>query len=77
MLDICVLSGGCFWGVEAVFEHLKGVSSVVSGYSGGTQATANYETVSNGTTAHPYIVVHDLPKLDRLRQEFPALTKGF
>jgi peptide-methionine (S)-S-oxide reductase len=47
-----VLAGGCFWGVEAVFEHLKGVSNVVSGYSGGTAATANYDTVSNGTTGH-------------------------
>jgi peptide-methionine (S)-S-oxide reductase len=47
-----VLAGGCFWGVEAVFEHLKGVSSVVSGYSGGSAATANYHTVSNGTTGH-------------------------
>jgi peptide-methionine (S)-S-oxide reductase len=47
-----VLAGGCFWGIEAVFEHLKGVSSVVSGYSGGTAATANYDTVSTGTTGH-------------------------
>jgi peptide-methionine (S)-S-oxide reductase len=47
-----VLAGGCFWGVEAVFEHLKGVSNVVSGYSGGTAATANYQSVSNGTTGH-------------------------
>ena len=47
-----VLAGGCFWGVEAVFENLKGVSSVVSGYSGGTAATANYQSVSNGTTNH-------------------------
>jgi peptide-methionine (S)-S-oxide reductase len=47
-----VLAGGCFWGVEAVFEQLKGVSNVVSGYSGGTAATAKYETVSNGTTDH-------------------------
>jgi peptide-methionine (S)-S-oxide reductase len=47
-----VLAGGCFWGVEAVFEGLKGVSNVVSGYSGGTAATANYDTVSNGTTGH-------------------------
>lgn len=47
-----VLAGGCFWGIEAVFEHLKGVSNVVSGYSGGTAATAHYETVSNGTTGH-------------------------
>jgi peptide-methionine (S)-S-oxide reductase len=47
-----VLAGGCFWGVEAVFEHLKGVSNVVSGYSGGTAATANYNTVSTGMTGH-------------------------
>jgi peptide-methionine (S)-S-oxide reductase len=47
-----VLAGGCFWGIEAVFEHLKGVSNVVSGYSGGTAATANYDTVSTGTTGH-------------------------
>jgi peptide-methionine (S)-S-oxide reductase len=47
-----VLAGGCFWGIEAVFEHLNGVSNVVSGYAGGTAATANYETVSHGMTGH-------------------------
>ncbi len=47
-----VLAGGCFWGVDAVFKHVKGVSSVVSGYSGGSAATADYETVSTGTTGH-------------------------
>jgi peptide-methionine (S)-S-oxide reductase len=47
-----VLAGGCFWGVEAVFERLKGVSNVVSGFSGGTAATANYEAVSQGSTNH-------------------------
>jgi peptide-methionine (S)-S-oxide reductase len=47
-----VLAGGCFWGIEAVFERLKGVSNVVSGYSGGTAETAHYERVSNGTTGH-------------------------
>jgi len=47
-----VFAGGCFWGVEAVFEHVKGVNSVVSGYSGGTKETANYETVSSGKTGH-------------------------
>jgi peptide-methionine (S)-S-oxide reductase len=174
-----VLAGGCFWGVEAVFENLKGVSNVVSGYSGGDAKTANYDTVSSGRTSHaeavkitydsqqislgqllkiyflvahdptqidrqgpdngtqyrsaifftnsqqqqvaktyidrlnqariftqpiatqlvglnefypaeeshqnfiarhpayPYVVVHDLPKLDRLRQEFPKLVKEF
>ena len=47
-----VFAGGCFWGVEAVFEHLKGVSAVVSGYSGGTEAMANYELVSSGESGH-------------------------
>jgi peptide-methionine (S)-S-oxide reductase len=47
-----VFSGGCFWGVDAVFKHVKGVSGVVSGYSGGAADTANYETVSTGTTGH-------------------------
>jgi peptide-methionine (S)-S-oxide reductase len=47
-----VLAGGCFWGVEAVFERLEGVSDVVSGFSGGKQATAHYEVVSTGATGH-------------------------
>jgi peptide-methionine (S)-S-oxide reductase len=47
-----VLAGGCFWGVEAVFERLKGVSSVVSGFAGGVQSTAHYEMVSTGRTGH-------------------------
>ncbi len=47
-----VFAGGCFWGMEAVFEHLKGVSQVVSGYSGGSAATAHYEIVSTGMTGH-------------------------
>lgn len=47
-----VLAGGCFWGVEAVFEHLKGVSNVVSGYSGGSANTAQYERVGSGQTGH-------------------------
>jgi peptide-methionine (S)-S-oxide reductase len=47
-----VLAGGCFWGMEAIFEQLKGVSNVVSGFSGGTAATARYDTVSGGTTSH-------------------------
>ncbi len=45
-------AGGCFWGVDAVFRHVKGVSRVVSGYAGGGADTANYETVSTGTTGH-------------------------
>jgi peptide-methionine (S)-S-oxide reductase len=47
-----VLAGGCFWGVEAVFERLDGVSDVVSGYSGGSKSTAHYQIVSMGTTGH-------------------------
>jgi peptide-methionine (S)-S-oxide reductase len=47
-----VLSGGCFWGIQAVFEHVKGVSSVTAGYSGGQASTAQYETVSTGRTGH-------------------------
>jgi len=49
---VAVLSGGCFWGVEAVFKQLKGVSDVKSGYAGGGQATAHYEMVSTGRTGH-------------------------
>lgn len=47
-----VFAGGCFWGVEWVFEHLRGVKSVVSGYSGGSTAAPTYEQVGTGTTGH-------------------------
>jgi peptide-methionine (S)-S-oxide reductase len=47
-----VLAGGCFWGIQAVFEHVKGVISVTAGYSGGNANTAQYETVETGTTGH-------------------------
>jgi len=47
-----VFAGGCFWGVEAVFRHVKGVSSAVSGYAGGAAKTADYEMVSTSTTGH-------------------------
>ena len=47
-----VLAGGCFWGMEGVFESLKGVSNVVSGYAGGSRLTAHYEVVSTGLTGH-------------------------
>src|SRR5712664_406381 len=50
--QVAVLAGGCFWGVDAVFKHVKGVESVVSGYSGGGSATARYEIVSTGATGH-------------------------
>ncbi len=47
-----VLSGGCFWGVQAVFQHVKGVISATSGYAGGSAQTAQYEVVSTGETGH-------------------------
>src|SRR5205809_7293166 len=47
-----VLAGGCFWGVDAVFKHVRGVKSVTSGYSGGSRSTAHYEIVSSGLTGH-------------------------
>jgi peptide-methionine (S)-S-oxide reductase len=50
--ETAVLAGGCFWGMEAVFEHVKGVRDVVSGYAGGTAATANYGDVSSERTGH-------------------------
>ncbi len=51
-----VFAGGCFWGIEAVFEHVKGVTQAVSGYSGGTAETADYQKVSAGRTAHAEVV---------------------
>ena len=50
--QIAVLAGGCFWGVEAVFEHVKGVNGVRSGYAGGSANSANYGQVSTGQTGH-------------------------
>ncbi|HEY0803047.1 MAG TPA: peptide-methionine (S)-S-oxide reductase MsrA [Steroidobacteraceae bacterium] len=47
-----VLAAGCFWGVQGVFEHVRGVQNVVAGYAGGEKATAEYETVSSGSTGH-------------------------
>jgi peptide-methionine (S)-S-oxide reductase len=50
--ETATLAGGCFWGVQGVFQHVKGVTSAVSGYAGGSQETAQYKTVSSGTTGH-------------------------
>jgi peptide-methionine (S)-S-oxide reductase len=50
--ETAVLAGGCFWGMESVFEHVKGVTNVVSGYAGGNAADANYDRVSSEGTAH-------------------------
>jgi peptide-methionine (S)-S-oxide reductase len=51
-LQTAVLAGGCFWGVQGVYQHVRGVHRVRSGYSGGTKATAEYEAVSRGDTGH-------------------------
>ena len=51
-LQTAVLAGGCFWGTQGVFEHVKGVRQVLAGYAGGKASTASYETVSSGTTGH-------------------------
>src|SRR6267378_3718776 len=50
--EIAVLAGGCFWGVQGVFQHVTGVIEAVSGYAGGSQASAEYELVSTGSTGH-------------------------
>jgi peptide-methionine (S)-S-oxide reductase len=73
-VDTAVFAGGCFWGVEAVFDHLAGVSSAVSGYAGGKLATPTYEEVSTGTTGHAesVMVVYDPGQIsyDQLLQVF-------
>jgi len=51
-----VFAGGCFWGVQSVFQRVKGVTRVVSGYSGGNEASAEYEKVSTGTTGHAEVI---------------------
>jgi peptide-methionine (S)-S-oxide reductase len=63
--ETLVLAGGCFWGVQAVFQHVKGVISATSGYSGGDSKTAEYEIVSTGRTAHAESVkvVYDPSKI--------------
>lgn len=55
-LKTAVFAGGCFWGIEGVFSHVKGVTSAVSGYHGGSAATAQYETTNRGDTGHAEVV---------------------
>jgi peptide-methionine (S)-S-oxide reductase len=69
-----VFAGGCFWGVEAIFEHVKGVKEATSGYAGGDAATANYDTVSSGRTAHAESV---RLKYDRAQITYGQLLKVF
>jgi peptide-methionine (S)-S-oxide reductase len=54
--EIATLAGGCFWCLEAVFDHLKGVEDVVSGYSGGQRSNPSYEQVSSGATGHAEVI---------------------
>jgi peptide-methionine (S)-S-oxide reductase len=72
--DTAVFAGGCFWGVEAVFEHMKGVSSATSGYAGGADPSPTYEQVSSGDTGHAeaVLVVYDPAQVsyDQLLQVF-------
>ncbi|NLR69707.1 peptide-methionine (S)-S-oxide reductase MsrA [Novosphingobium sp. ERN07] len=74
---IAIFAGGCFWGIEAVFSHLKGVSSVVSGYHGGDKKTAIYDVVGNGNTGHAEAVrvTYDPAKIryDQLLRVFFAV----
>lgn len=72
--DTAVFAGGCFWGVEAVFEHLNGVSTAISGFAGGKVRSPSYEEVSTGTTGHAesVLVVYDPSRIsyDQLLQVF-------
>jgi peptide-methionine (S)-S-oxide reductase len=72
--DTAVFAGGCFWGIEGVFEHLKGVSSATSGYAGGSTASPSYEAVSSGRTGHAesVMVIYDPATIsyDQLLQVF-------
>ncbi len=76
-LQTAVLAGGCFWGVQAVFQHVKGVESAVSGYSGGNQATAHYEIVGSGRTGHAESVQITFdPRSRQLRPDSADLLLG-
>ena len=76
-LKTAIFAGGCFWGIEGVFSHLKGVTSAVSGYHGGAQGTARYDQVSDGETGHAEAVrvTYDpaVIRYDQLLQVFFAV----
>jgi peptide-methionine (S)-S-oxide reductase len=73
-LEAAVFAGGCFWGIEAVYQHVKGVQRVVSGYSGGTAASATYAMISSGHTQHAESV-HII--YDRAQVSYGQLLKIF
>ena len=76
--ETAVLAGGCFWGVQGVFQHVNGVISATSGYAGGTEGTAHYHTVGTGETGHAESVriVYDPAKITygRLLQIYFAVA---
>jgi len=72
--QVAVLAGGCFWCVEAVYKQLDGVSSVRSGYAGGTAETADYQTVCGGTTDHAEVVE---VRYDPAKIGFGQILKAF
>jgi peptide-methionine (S)-S-oxide reductase len=72
--ETAVVAGGCFWGIQAVFQHVKGVESATSGYSGGSSKTAEYEVVSTGDTGHAESVQI---KFDPARISYGQLLKIF
>ena len=72
--EVAVFAGGCFWGIEAVFQHIKGVTQTSAGYAGGNAGTANYEAVSRGNTGHAESVrVH----FDPARVSYGTLLQAF
>lgn len=73
-LQTAVFAGGCFWGVDAVFRHVKGVAEVESGYAGGQAATAHYEQVSTGVTGHAEAV---RVRFDPAQVSYPQLLQVF
>jgi peptide-methionine (S)-S-oxide reductase len=73
---VVVLAGGCFWGVQGVFQHVKGVTNAVSGYAGGDRKSAEYETVSSGRTGHAESAGHVRPSADQLRANPTDLLLG-
>jgi peptide-methionine (S)-S-oxide reductase len=67
--ETLILAGGCFWGVQGVFQHVRGVLDAVSGYDGGAASTAHYEIVSTGTTVHAESVRTDVASRQSLHRD--------